>query len=146
MNTKIIAIGNRLMEDDSVAIKIAEALYENLIELGVVVIIGETDFEFCLSKIDEEDFIIVLDATKLGLNAGEITLYDLKDIKSKKNSLTQHGYNFVDALMNYSKGINGKFIGIEGNSFHFSLALSNELENKFQDICKKVLRICKDFI
>ncbi|MDD7793549.1 hydrogenase maturation protease [Clostridium sp. 'White wine YQ'] len=146
MSTKLIAIGNRLMGDDSIAIKVTEALYESLIKLGLNVIIGETDFEFCIAEINEEDFIIVLDATKLGLKAGEITLYDLKNIESKKNSFTQHGYSFVDALMNYSKRINGKFIGIEGSSFDFSLELSNELENRFQDICKKVLRICKDFI
>ncbi|WP_238881852.1 hydrogenase maturation protease [Clostridium sp. YIM B02551] len=146
MSTKLIAIGNRLMEDDSVAIKVAEAIYENLNELGVEVIIGETDFEFCLAKINEEDIIIVLDATKLGLKVGEITVYDLKHLKSKKNSLTQHGYSFIDALMNYLKRIKGEFIGIEGSSFSFSLELSNELENRFQDICKKVLWICKDFI
>jgi hydrogenase maturation protease len=146
MSTKLIAIGNRLMGDDSIAIKVAEAIYDKLIELGMNVIIGETDFEFCLSKINENDFIIVLDATKRGLKAGDITIYDFKDLKSKKSPLTQHGYSFIDALVNYSNSRTIKFIGIEGSSFDFSLVLSNELENKFQDICKKVLMICRDFI
>jgi hydrogenase maturation protease len=66
MDIKAIAIGNPLMGDDGIALKVAEQLSDSLEKLGVEVIIGETDIDYCISRIDENDKLIVIDGSCRG--------------------------------------------------------------------------------
>ncbi|MEQ8197461.1 MAG: hydrogenase maturation protease [Clostridiaceae bacterium] len=146
MRTKLIAIGNRLMGDDSAAVKAAEILSEKLKELGIEVVIGETDFEFCLSEADKDDFVIVMDSSGFGIEPGTVTVLDFKDIQSigyGQGLLSQHGYSFISALRSCFPHIEGKIIGIEGCDFELSLSLSSELEKEFYNICSRIEKICR---
>ena len=58
MNVKLIAIGNKIMGDDRIGPLVAEHLEKFLSQLGIEVVIGETDIGYCLSKINEKDMII----------------------------------------------------------------------------------------
>ncbi|WP_139905488.1 hydrogenase maturation protease [Clostridium thermarum] len=141
MPIKVIAIGNRLLGDDGVAIHIAEKLSKKLQNKGVEVIIGETDFQYCLSKIEEEDFIIILDATWYDTVPGTVTTNELRDVyklSSNQSLFSQHGYSLIRGLETYYKSLSGIIIGIEGRKFDFDLYLSSEIEESFEDICKKV--------
>lgn len=129
------------MGDDGVAIYIAEKLSKKLQSKGVEVIIGETDFQYCLSKIEEEDFIIILDATWFGTVPGTVTTIELRDLyklNTNQSLFSQHGYSLIRGLETYYKSLRGIIIGIEGRKFYFDLSLSSELEEYFEDICKKV--------
>lgn len=129
------------MSDDGVAIHIAEKLEKELEEDGVEVIIGETDFHYCLSRIEEGDFIIILDATWLGAKPGTVTSNSLENIEGlnlNQSLFSQHGYSLTRALRTYYKSVKGIVIGIEGRNFDFGFTLSNEIEENFQDICNQV--------
>ena len=79
MNVKLIAIGNKLMGDDGIALLIAERLRTFFGENGIEVILGETDFEYCMDKVEEGGLILILDATRFGIDIGKVTLHHLKE-------------------------------------------------------------------
>ncbi|MBC2581710.1 hydrogenase maturation protease [Clostridium sp. DJ247] len=139
MKVKAIAIGNTLMEDDGIGIAVAEKIKEELINNNVEVIIGETDFQYCISLIEDGDFIFVVDAAYYGKNPGEITIGTLENYKYEKNYFTQHSYSAIDLIKLYYKSVKGYIIGIEVNSVSFKLGLSKELESKIHIISKEVL-------
>ena len=141
MSVKIIAIGNRLMGDDGVAVYILEKLSEKLERNNIKVIIGETDFEYCLSKIKEKDYIIIVDATCFGIEPGTVTVNSLKDIYrlgAKQSLFSQHGYSLIKALEISYRFIDGIIIGIEGKNFDYDLSMSSHIEACFYNICNKV--------
>lgn len=149
MSVKLIAIGNRLMGDDSVAICIASKLSDSLKKKGIEVIIGETDFQYCLHNIEETDRIILVDATCFGITPGSITVKTIADIyKSsfKQSSFSQHGYSIINALKSYYSDLEVLVIGIEGVNFDFCLSLSDNITNQLENICNKVEILCGDFV
>jgi len=50
------------MQDDGIAIAVTESLGNELRNLGLEVIIGETDFQYIFHLLKEDEFVIVLDA------------------------------------------------------------------------------------
>jgi hydrogenase maturation protease len=141
MSIKIIAIGNRLMGDDGIAIHVAEKLGKSFEGNSIEVIIGETDFQFCLSKIEDGDHLILVDATWFGIEPGTVTTNELKDIYSinaDQSLFSQHGYSLIKALETCYKSVDGIIVGIEGVNFDFTLSLGREIEESYESICKKV--------
>ena len=134
------------MGDDAVALVIAEKLRQSLEAKGTKVIIGETDFQYCLNNIDESDYIIILDATCFGIEPGFITIKAIQDIymiNPKQSLFSQHGYSLITALKDYYSSFDGFVIGIEGSQFDYTLSLSNELEEQLENICRQVEEILK---
>lgn len=141
MSVKIIAIGNRLMGDDGLAVHIMEKLSKRFEKDSIEVIIGETDFQYCISRIEEVDYIVIIDATWFGIEPGTVTINSLKDIyklNAKQSLFSQHGYSLIKALKTCYKSIDGLLIGIEGKNFDFTLSLSSHLEASLDNICVKV--------
>ena len=58
MAKKVIAIGNRLMMDDAVGVVILEKIKNILEDKGIETIIGETDVDFCFSKLNQRRCIL----------------------------------------------------------------------------------------
>lgn len=149
MSIKLIAIGNRLMGDDAVAINIAEKLEKKLKDIGVEVIIGETDFQYCLSNIKERDYIIILDSTYFGIEPGSVTVNLLKEINKlnyNNHLYSQHSYNLIEIIDNCYKSIDGIVIGIEGFEFNYSLSMSKTLEQRIEEIRIKVKEIVCNYV
>lgn len=149
MSMKLIAIGNRLMGDDGLAISIAESLYQWLQDKGIEVIIGETDFEYCLDKVEEGSHIIILDATWFGIEPGTVTENSLKDIynlNSSQSTFSQHGYSLIRALKSCYPYIDGIVIGVEGYIFDFDLNLSCVITNRLEDIRNKIKIIVTEYL
>lgn len=148
MSTKVIAIGNRLMRDDGVALHTAECLKAKLEHKEIEVIIGETDFQYCLNCITPEDYIIILDATCFGVTPGTITAYPIElFLKSPKAhiSYSQHGFNLFNLLAFYSN-IKGLVLGIEGEQFEFGLDMSCHVKSTFGSICDEIQQLILDNI
>jgi hydrogenase maturation protease len=146
MRMKLIAIGNRLMGDDGLAIQVAEKLSKDFEDNDIEVIIGETDFQYCLSKIEEDDNIIILDAAWFGVEPGIVTSSSLKDIyklNPNQSLFSQHGYSLIRALQTYYTSIDGMVVTIEGHNFDFALTLSSQVEERFEEICRKVDEIAR---
>lgn len=132
------------MSDDGVAIHVIEKLSKKFEEYNIEVIIGEVDFQYCLSKIYEGDYIIIIDATWFGIKVGTVTVNSLKDIyrlNANQSLFSQHGYSLIKALEIYNKAIEGIIVGIEGKNFDFDLSLSSDVEASFDNICREVYEI-----
>lgn len=146
---KIFGIGNILLCDDSIGVRVVEIMKKSFIEINeqVAVFMGETDFYYCLDNIDSEDFIILVDSTYLGIEPGTITVLTLNECdKYVDNIITEHGDNLLDILRREHREINGYLIGIEAERIEFSLDLSSVLQDKFQDICLRVFEEIKDIV
>ncbi len=139
MNKKLIAIGNRIMKDDGIAILVAESLYEKFVDKEFKVIIAETDIDFGLSSFKKNDFIIMMDATYYGIEPGSVTVSPFNEMKDYiKQCFSQHDMNLLNLLSTYFPTIKGYFLGIEIDEVEFGLELSQKLQSQFESICKKV--------
>lgn len=142
MYKKVIALGNRLMMDDKIALLVVEHL-QNILEVnGIDVLIGETDADFCFSKLNTEDQFYIIDSTCFGNTPGTITTKSLSDIKKEYKYKKQiHSMNLLDLISIYDINIKGYFIGIEISTIALNYNISTELKIIFQDICTKILKM-----
>ncbi|MFZ5986408.1 MAG: hydrogenase maturation protease [Bacillota bacterium] len=144
---KAIGIGNRFMMDDGVAIAVLENIRNKLELVGIEVIIGETDFQFCFHQLKEDDFVIILDAAYTGAVAGNVHSYKLEEaIAAYGEANSQHDMSVFDLMRLYSKPLKGYFIGIEIAKAEFGCELSEALKGIFNDICLKVERIICEIV
>jgi hydrogenase maturation protease len=142
MTKKIIAIGNRLMQDDGVALEVGERIKDIMKQREVEVIIGETDIDFCLQSIQPGDEVYIMDSTYYGITPGSITFSNLNGKRDKNYiSSTMHGFNLLDMLMIYRKKVRIFFIGIEIDSIEMEVGLSAVLLGKIEDICNHIVKL-----
>ena len=137
---KVIALGNILMGDDGVAIEVAQYLMKNINYSNIEILIGETDVDYCIENINEEDFLIILDATYMGHHVGGLSLINLESIKEDtllKES--QHNLNLLDLLGIYNKNNKGYFIGIKVKDIDYRIGLSKEVKYRFKGICEDIM-------
>lgn len=142
MNIKCIAIGNRIMGDDSIGIRVLEELVEKLEKEKVEVIFGETDIDYTLSKIDENDMIFIIDSTYFDIVPGTVTFTPIeKAIKQQHHQIySQHQPSVINLLNTYNKSVTGYIVGIEIEEIHFSLDLSKRLSKQFMSICEEIYK------
>lgn len=139
MSVKVIAIGNCLMGNDGIGFRILESIDNCLKAHGIETFNGETDAEYCLSIINDNDFIFVLDAAILGGKPGEITIRSFDEYVFKANSYSQHLFSLLDLMHIYHKAVKGYVIGVEVENVNFSLDLSRNLEVLLNDISLNTL-------
>lgn len=140
MKIKVIAVGNTLMEDDGVAVVVLDKIKEELIRNNIEAIIGETDFGYSLSLIEDGDFIFFIDAVYYGKKTGEITVISLEKYRGQKKYYTQHDCSIVDLMRLYFKNVNGYIIGIEIGEISFKYGLSNVIKSNIDAISNRVLK------
>ena len=145
-NINVIAMGNILMKDDGIGIEVAKSIEERLLEIGIEVIYAETDVQYGISNIKENDHILVLDAAYYGKEAGEITCLPLNAYISKKKGYSQHSYSFLDLLKLYYHSIKGEIYAIEVKNIEFGFGLSSVLEEKLEVITKEILEHIEKYI
>ncbi len=142
---KIIVVGNRFMKDDGIAIEVAEKLKNkfNACEM----IIGETDCSSCFYLLDENDFVVILDALCLGAEPGSVFVFRLNDLMQKSSAFYMpHDMSIIELMKLYDRKINGYFIGIEIADIDFGDNLSPVLQEKLPLICSKIEEIVKKII
>ncbi|MBD7910829.1 MULTISPECIES: hydrogenase maturation protease [Clostridium] len=142
---KVIAIGNTLMSDDGIAIKVVDNIHEDLEKLGIKCVKAETDFNFALDNIECGDFIFIVDSTLFNLNCGQITQISLNKVdKYSKHLLSAHNMNLIWLINNMGVDVKGIILGIEIHDIKFGIKISDGLERKFSEICNAVFRIIKE--
>ncbi|KNY28964.1 hydrogenase maturation protease [Pseudobacteroides cellulosolvens ATCC 35603 = DSM 2933] len=133
--------------DDGIAIAVLENIKNILESMGIEVIIGETDFQFCFHQLKEDDFVIILDAAHLGTVAGSIHLCKLEEaITAYGETNSQHDMSVYDLMRLYSKPIKGHIIGIEIAEAEFGCEISGTLKRKFDGICLEVEKIICEMV
>ncbi|MCY6958056.1 hydrogenase maturation protease [Clostridium brassicae] len=143
MGKKLVAIGNRIMKDDAIGVLIGDELKADLKELGFEVIIGETDVDYCLSFIENGDFIFILDSTLYGIKPGKITVIDIKKgEKFFEKGYSQHQLSLIKLLNSYDfQNVYGYIVGIEASEIDYGIELSKELLQNFNNIKKEVYNV-----
>lgn len=139
MSVKIIALGNVLMKDDGIGIEVVRRMKKKLSSKNIEVIFGETDINYCISKVKEDDYIFVIDAASYGKNPGEVSCISLDSFNFIKKEGFQHSYSFLDLVKLYYPNINGKIYGIEAHEVGLGVGLSLTLENKLDFISGEIL-------
>ncbi len=137
MKLKLLAIGNVLMEDDGIGVVLAKELMNELLELGLTVVIGETDLDYSLSRISKKDYLIVLDATAM-VPCGAIVSLPLEAAETIHKDETQHSLSFLHICRLYYPGIQGILLGIGINSCSCHYGISEQLYQETEEI-KRIL-------
>ncbi|ADL04757.1 hydrogenase maturation protease [Lacrimispora saccharolytica] len=144
---KLVAIGNRFMKDDAIAIKAAEMLEDRLTQQDVHVIIGETDFQHCFYLLDEDDFILILDALSPREEPGKVHLFSLKDVISQPSLFSmQHDMSMVELMKLYGVQFQGYLIGIEISEIGIGYELSAVLNHKLPQICREIENVIQKIL
>lgn len=146
---RVFGIGNILLCDDGIGVRVVEKLKESIEKLSndVEVIIGETDFMYCIEAMDNSDFIIIVDSTYFKTEPGTIKVLSFKKCDEfLRKSTSAHGDSFLSLLRTDYRNVQGYVIGIEICKVDFDLELSQSLNDKFQDICKGVYEKIKELI
>jgi len=139
MKVKCIAIGNRIMGDDSIGIKILEELSSEFKKEKIEIIFGETDVNYALSKIDDGDMVFIFDSTYFDITPGTVTFTPIEKLQKEQHQIySQHQPSLINLLNIYKKTVKGYIVGIEVEEIHFSLDLSEILNIKFLSICEEV--------
>lgn len=140
MSEKVIAIGNRLMMDDAVAVLILEKIKNTLEDKGIETIMGETDLDFCFSKLNQEDVFYIMDSTYYGNIPGTVTFKSLNDmVKTRGQIKSIHSLGLMELVNTYKMDIKGYFIGIEIANIDINIGLSNTLQGQIEYISKEIL-------
>lgn len=147
MSTKVIAIGNILMGDDGIAIRVLNSIRPVLDKYNIESFAAETDTDFFLSEIHEGDFIIILDAflaPENDNNTGSAVIISFEDYFNcydKSTGITQHVLNIFQLIRINRINIKGFIIGIKIKNIEFSPRISTYLENNLDFICDNVVDI-----
>ncbi|MEG2017865.1 MAG: hypothetical protein RR128_05325, partial [Clostridium sp.] len=95
----------------------------------------------------EEDFVIILDSTYLGIEPCTVTVLTLEQCDKYMNTfITAHEDSLIKVLRRQYREIKGYLIGIEIADIGFSLELSTVLQERFQEICLIIKEKIKDIL
>lgn len=140
-NIVVLGIGNRLLMDDGIGLYTVEALKE-LPNGNIHYVIGETDIDYCMDEVMGSEFLVIIDAAKLGKTSGEVTVFNLDEVKACKDlGLSMHNLHLFEIMELSCKNIIGIMIGIEPYMIDYHLGLSKELSIKLPEILNKVKNI-----
>lgn len=138
---KVFGIGNILLCDDGIGVRVAENLKEEIEALGddIEVIIGKTDVLYCINKIEEDDEVIIIDSTYFMTRPGAVTVKSLDRCDELINyDYSPHEESLLSLLRKERRDVKGYLIGIEISHIDYSEELSKILNRKFKDICTRV--------
>lgn len=138
---RVVALGNRYKRDDAIAIEIAENLKFKLGEKDIDVLICNIDYEFCFESINEDDYLIILLAAHSDKNPGSLQLCKISEavqLYKKNNSANPFSLNVFNLMNLFQLSYSGYIISINVHDISFKSGLSNELENNFAQICRKI--------
>jgi len=139
MDLKLVAIGNRLLGDDGIAIKVIQCICERLRKLNITVVIGDTDYDKCFKNIDNNDYVFLVDSIFSGIKPGTVMVTPLNTHNiSHYIMYSTHGLNLIEYFKTSNTNLKGTYIGIEIGTIDFSSELSEDLKASFDQICSEV--------
>lgn len=147
MNTKCIAIGNRIMKDDGIAIYVVETIKDKLLNEGISVTICETDLDYALQELNYIDQFIIIDSSCYDIEPGTITVTSIDHQPVSQGQVySQHQPNLIDLIQKYKISVKGFIIGIEVDDIAYSLQLSDCLLAQFNRLCEEVYHCILDIV
>jgi hydrogenase maturation protease len=145
MKTLILGIGNPILTDDGVGIKIAQKIKEENPNLEMVES-SEAGIAL-LDYVEGYDKLIIIDSIKTeGGELGDLYKLKLKDLKPSMNVFSSHGIDIATAFklgekMGYKMP---KFISVYGveikDNITFGESCTQEVEERIPSIAKQIIR------
>ena len=138
MSLKIFGVGNPLLRDDGIGLAVSGLIAR---PPDARVYQGEIFVEDCLSKIDEGDAVIILDAVQLAEPAGKVIAIPFEECKRYcPPKAFCHDASLLYSLLYGNQNVSGFLIGIEAAEIDFHEGLSSVLSDKLPDIVDQVNR------
>lgn len=142
-----MGIGNRLMKDDGISVRIVEALAQGDTMKNVRFAAGETDIGYCLGELADADVCIIVDAACLGDKPCTIKVFDLEDIlKQKRPVRSFHDFDLFHEMMINNLIKEGILVTIEVCSVSFSPELSPLLQERFGELIREIKMIITSYL
>ncbi len=133
---KIFGIGNPLLKDDGIGLKVTEALKEHE---RVKIYQTEIFVEDALEQIEENDYVVIIDAVQLGKGVGEIHFLSFKECSMLiQPQVFCHERSLLGTLLIDYPLIKGEMIGIEVAEIDYGEEISLELSENLQKILEEV--------
>ena len=136
----LIGLGNYLMFDDSIGIRIIEHIVENKMDSDFRALDVSGNSLNILSYLNEKtEKIVIVDTANMGEEAGSIRLFTLDEVDSNKpiTGITTHEDDMIQVLR-FARD-NGYhlpeviFMGIEPESVRMDYGVSHTLANRFDE-------------
>lgn len=135
----VLGIGNRLMMDDGMGIYLAEELAKLDPTSDIHYLIGESDIDYCIEKIEGATFVIILDTVRSGKKAGELSVYPLANLHEYQTlDISPHNLHLFQVLYQQKETIKGFLIGVEPYEIRFHIGLSKTLDERWNRILQRV--------
>lgn len=143
----LVSIGNTLRQDDG----IGQAIIDRLEQDGTVNFcrydLG-TYSNYLIDCLKDHDTAIIIDSTLNAGCPGKVTVFDLNQLISKRQTLklnSCHGFSLLDELQiaNWQGSLPQRliFFGIEANNCDWTDRLTSILKEKIPDITKQLLSV-----
>ena len=129
----IMSIGNPIKSDDNIGNIVLEK-----IDTEIPKIIAETSPENFMNRMKEYEEIIIIDAIQFEGSVGEVRFFELDDVKDRM--LSTHSIP-IELLKKFFPNSKIKIIGIQPKKLEFGEELSDELENKIDEIIENVKKL-----
>lgn len=135
----VLGIGNQLMMDDGIGIYLVEELEKLDTTSNIHYLIGESDIDYCIEKIEEATYTIILDAVYSGKETGELSIYPLANVHEYQTlDISPHNLHLFQVLYQQRKTIKGVLIGIEPYEISFHIGKSQNITEKWDQILMEV--------
>ncbi len=135
----VFGIGNRLMMDDGIGVLVVEALRDRNKNSFIQYIVGETDINYCIGKLENKSNIVIIDAAKLDKKPGVVTVIPLEKLSVINGiSLSIHEAHLLTEITLLNKNIQGSLIAIEPFEINYGIGLSSNLNTYFRCIVDEI--------
>ena len=142
----VLGIGNRIMGDDGIGVRVVEALASDHVSEDIDFIAGETDVDFCLSQLSAADYCFIIDGSMLGKKPCAVDHFPLHDIYQQTRSVYSfHDFDLIHAMKAERILKDGLLITVEVCNIGFSLNLSPQMTEQFPGIVRSVKEIIDDY-
>ncbi len=143
----LVAVGNRLMTDDAVALVVAERLQPSLEGRGLKIVIAETDLGYAIHEIGLPDRTIILDAATSGREVGTVWRVPRSEWNAPRSlRLSPHGFSLIEWMRLVQPRV-VDLIGIEVSEMGLGLGLSGEMQGRLEiiiaDVARSIVSIMK---
>lgn len=132
MNTLVLGLGNVLLGDEGIGVRIVQHLHQNYADLKGVTFLDGGTLSFTLAGyIDDADNLIIIDAAQLNDAPGQIAVYEGESMDrfvTGNRNKSVHEVNITDILaLSYLGGqlpVHRALIGIQPEIIDWSSSLS----------------------
>ncbi|MGC9016849.1 MAG: HyaD/HybD family hydrogenase maturation endopeptidase [Caldimicrobium sp.] len=147
----IVGLGNILLSDEGLGVKVIKELEEEIVfPKEVEILDGGTGAFFLIPHFEKADLLIIVDAIKTGEKPGSVIIESLENLsKATLEKISLHEIGLTDLLKILE--LKGKtfekiiIAGIEPKTFEVGTELSKEVKKNFPLLKKKILEILRDW-